>query len=67
MRETIYIFHTNDLHSHLENWPAIQQFLSDTRKNLGDKASYLTLDIGDHLDRSNIYTEGTLEREMCIF
>lgn len=60
MRETIYIFHTNDLHSHLENWPAIQQFLSDTRKNLGDKASYLTLDIGDHLDRSNIYTEGTL-------
>ncbi|SDN99359.1 2',3'-cyclic-nucleotide 2'-phosphodiesterase/5'-or 3'-nucleotidase, 5'-nucleotidase family [Psychrobacillus sp. OK028] len=60
MRETIYIYHTNDLHSHLENWPAIHQFLSSSRKNLGPQASFLTLDIGDHLDRSNIFTEGTL-------
>jgi len=60
MRETIYIYHTNDLHSHLENWPAIHQFLTDSRENLGEQASYLTLDIGDHMDRSNIYTEGTL-------
>ena len=60
MRETIYIYHTNDLHSHLENWPAIHQFLTDSRENHGEQASYLTLDIGDHMDRSNIYTEGTL-------
>lgn len=60
MRETIYIYHTNDLHSHLENWPAIHQFLSDSRKKHGALASHLTLDIGDHLDRSNIFTEGTL-------
>ncbi|MEK3980740.1 metallophosphoesterase [Psychrobacillus sp. FSL K6-2836] len=60
MRETIYIYHTNDLHSHLENWPAIHQFLSDSRKKHGAQASHLTLDIGDHLDRSNIFTEGTL-------
>ena len=60
MKETIYIYHTNDLHSHLENWPAMHQFLTDSRENLGEQASYLTLDIGDHLDRSNIYTEGTL-------
>ena len=60
MRETIYIYHTNDLHSHLENWPAIHRFLSDSRKNHGVQSSCLTLDIGDHLDRSNIYTEGTL-------
>lgn len=60
MIETIYIYHTNDLHSHLENWPAIHQFLSDSREKHGANASLLTLDIGDHLDRSNIYTEGTL-------
>ncbi|WP_342598729.1 bifunctional UDP-sugar hydrolase/5'-nucleotidase [Psychrobacillus sp. FSL H8-0483] len=60
MRETIHIYHTNDLHSHLENWPTIHQFLSERRKNHGPTDSYLTLDIGDHIDRSNIYTEGTL-------
>lgn len=60
MRETIYIYHTNDLHSHLENWPVIHQFLTDRRKNHSSETSCLTLDIGDHLDRSNIFTEGTL-------
>ena len=60
MRETIYIYHTNDLHSHLENWPSIHQFLLDSRKSHDAQASLLTLDIGDHIDRSNIFTEGTL-------
>lgn len=60
MRETIYIYHTNDLHSHFENWPAIHQFLLTSRKKHGVQASVLTLDIGDHIDRSNIFTEGTL-------
>jgi len=60
MRETIHIYHTNDLHSHLENWPTIHQFLSERHKNHGPTDSYLTLDIGDHIDRSNVFTEGTL-------
>lgn len=60
MRETIHIYHTNDLHSHLENWPAIQQFLSEIQKNHTSDDAYLTLDIGDHLDRSNTFTEGSL-------
>ncbi|WP_277585615.1 bifunctional metallophosphatase/5'-nucleotidase [Psychrobacillus antarcticus] len=60
MIEKIYIYHTNDLHSHLENWPTIHQFLSDSRKNHDALSSHLTLDIGDHLDRANIFTEGTL-------
>ncbi|MEK4521225.1 bifunctional UDP-sugar hydrolase/5'-nucleotidase [Psychrobacillus sp. FSL W7-1493] len=59
LRETIHIYHTNDLHSHLENWPSIHHFLSERRKEHASDAS-LTLDIGDHVDRSNIYTEGTL-------
>ncbi len=60
VKETIYIYHTNDLHSHLENWPSIHHFLSNKRKMHEKKDSYLILDIGDHVDRSNIYTEGTL-------
>ncbi|MFF2755476.1 bifunctional metallophosphatase/5'-nucleotidase [Psychrobacillus sp. NPDC058041] len=59
MRETIQIYHTNDLHSHLENWPTIHQFLSEKRAL---HETCLILDIGDHIDRSNIFTEGTLGR-----
>ncbi|WP_391116679.1 MULTISPECIES: bifunctional metallophosphatase/5'-nucleotidase [unclassified Psychrobacillus] len=59
LRETIQIYHTNDLHSHLENWPTIHQFLSE-RRAMHD--TVLILDIGDHIDRSNIFTEGTLGR-----
>ncbi|TQR18389.1 bifunctional metallophosphatase/5'-nucleotidase [Psychrobacillus vulpis] len=60
MRETIHMYHTNDLHSHLENWPAIHEFLSEKRKMHEDNDSYIIFDIGDHIDRSNIFTEGTL-------
>ncbi|TQR09289.1 bifunctional metallophosphatase/5'-nucleotidase [Psychrobacillus soli] len=60
MRETIQIYHTNDIHSHLENWPAIHQFLLERHQSHGPNDSYLTLDIGDHIDRSNVFTEGTL-------
>ncbi len=60
MIETIHIYHTNDLHSHLENWPTIHQFLSERRKSHSSNDSILTLDIGDHIDRSNVYTEGLL-------
>ncbi|MEI4770569.1 bifunctional UDP-sugar hydrolase/5'-nucleotidase [Psychrobacillus sp. FJAT-51614] len=60
LRETIHIYHTNDLHSHLENWPTIHQFLSARQKMHEGHDSYLILDIGDHIDRSNIFTEGTL-------
>ncbi|WP_313892902.1 bifunctional UDP-sugar hydrolase/5'-nucleotidase [Psychrobacillus sp.] len=60
MRETIHIYHTNDLHSHLENWPTIHQFLSNKRKTHKNNDPCLVMDIGDHLDRSNVFTEGTL-------
>ncbi|WP_144512450.1 bifunctional UDP-sugar hydrolase/5'-nucleotidase [Bacillus sp. FJAT-22090] len=60
MRETIHIYHTNDLHSHLENWPTIHQFLSEFHTKHHPNDAYLLLDIGDHMDRSNIFTEGSL-------
>lgn len=61
MKETIHIYHTNDLHSHFENWPRIRRFLQERRKwheEAGE--SVLIFDIGDHVDRSHPMTEGSL-------
>lgn len=59
--ETIHIFHTNDVHSHFQYWPRMHGFLEAQRKFLASKgeASFL-FDIGDFIDRSNLYTEATL-------
>lgn len=59
--ETIHIFHTNDLHSHFEYWQRMQEYIGNQRREFAKRGepSFL-FDIGDHLDRSNIYTEGTL-------
>lgn len=61
MIETIHIFHTNDLHSHFEYWPRIQSFIKEQRLEYAKRGepSFL-FDIGDHMDRSNIYSEATL-------
>ncbi|MDQ0219669.1 bifunctional metallophosphatase/5'-nucleotidase [Peribacillus cavernae] len=61
MSEIIHLYHTNDLHSHFENWPRIKDFLNqrcELHKEVGEEA--ITLDIGDHVDRWHPYTEGTL-------
>ena len=60
MFETIHIFHTNDIHSHFENWPQIHRFLRDKRDELEKKGdAVFVFDIGDHVDRSHPFTEGT--------
>ncbi|MGE7667034.1 bifunctional metallophosphatase/5'-nucleotidase [Ureibacillus composti] len=61
MLETIHIYHTNDIHSHFEYWPRMQSFIKNQRTENAKKGepSFL-FDVGDHLDRSNIYTEATL-------
>ena len=61
MRERIHIFHTNDLHSHFTYWKRSQNFIEETRKMLAaqGETSFL-IDLGDHLDRSNLVTEATL-------
>lgn len=61
MLEKIHIFHTNDLHSHFKYWPRMQSYVKEERNNLASigETSYL-FDVGDHLDRSNIYTEATI-------
>ncbi|MFJ7470472.1 bifunctional metallophosphatase/5'-nucleotidase [Peribacillus frigoritolerans] len=61
MSEIIHLYHTNDLHSHFENWPRIDKFLKERRQlhqETGEEA--IILDIGDHVDRWHPYTEGTL-------
>ena len=58
--ETIHIYHTNDIHSHFENWPQINRLLIDKRQAheaAGD--AFFLFDIGDHVDRSHPFTEGT--------
>ncbi|EMR05124.1 Endonuclease YhcR precursor [Bhargavaea cecembensis DSE10] len=60
LKETIHIYHTNDLHSHFERWPRIRDFLLKRKsfhKEQGE-ACYL-FDIGDHIDRSHPYTDAT--------
>lgn len=61
MQETIHIYHTNDVHSHFEYWLRAQNFIKAQRLLQAKKGetSFL-MDVGDHIDRSNIFTEATL-------
>ncbi|NYF26174.1 bifunctional UDP-sugar hydrolase/5'-nucleotidase [Sporosarcina sp. JAI121] len=58
--ETIHFYHTNDIHSHFESWPQISRLLCDKKRahSIRGEACY-TFDIGDHVDRSHPFTEGT--------
>ncbi|MCM3745439.1 bifunctional metallophosphatase/5'-nucleotidase [Sporosarcina luteola] len=58
--ETIHIYHTNDIHSHFDSWPKISRYLHSQRKlhNSVQEACFV-FDIGDHVDRSHPFTEGT--------
>jgi 2',3'-cyclic-nucleotide 2'-phosphodiesterase (5'-nucleotidase family) len=59
--ETIRLLHTNDLHSHFENWPRIVRFLHEQQQHYQQQGdSVLTFDIGDALDRVHPLSEATL-------
>lgn len=55
----LHILHTNDLHSHFENWPTIVKEMELYKQQLPVGDELLVIDLGDHLDRSHIYTEAT--------
>ncbi|MGX6979966.1 bifunctional metallophosphatase/5'-nucleotidase [Vagococcus elongatus] len=57
--EEITILHTNDLHSHLENWPKIRRFLNQEKLKETANHKVLTFDIGDFSDRVHPFTEAT--------
>src|SRR5699024_199608 len=52
MKEKIYFYYTNDLHSHFNYWPQIVRFLKDAKAaKKADNESCWIVDIGDHIDR----------------
>lgn len=61
MNEKITILHTNDLHSHFENWPRIRRFIEQRRRELNQQkdSSVITVDLGDAVDRVHPLTEVT--------
>lgn len=58
--ERIHIYHTNDIHSHFENWPRISAYLQAEKqqRNQSNEAVFL-FDIGDACDRVHPLTEAT--------
>ena len=61
MIETIQILHTNDLHSHFTYWQQTARFIQTAcaqASMLGHDT--IVIDLGDHMDRSNFFTEATL-------
>ncbi|SDZ28930.1 bifunctional UDP-sugar hydrolase/5'-nucleotidase [Thermoactinomyces sp. DSM 45892] len=61
MRHVIRLYHTNDLHSHMEEMERIHSFVVRKREEaeLRDD-SFLLVDLGDHADRFRMETEGTM-------
>lgn len=56
--EQIHLLHTNDIHSHLENWPKIRSFLLERQQQYVNDL-VLTIDVGDFCDRWHPLTEAT--------
>ncbi|SDJ18170.1 bifunctional metallophosphatase/5'-nucleotidase [Natribacillus halophilus] len=59
----LYIYHTNDLHSQLQQWPKIVDYLEKQERHhqsRGEEA--LFFDLGDHADRVHSITEATSGR-----
>ncbi|MGG6312133.1 bifunctional metallophosphatase/5'-nucleotidase [Paenibacillus macerans] len=57
-QETLTILFTNDLHSHFETMGRIAAMIDELRAEAPGPT--LLLDIGDHMDRAAIETEGTM-------
>ena len=58
--ERIHIYHTNDIHSHFENWPRISGYLREESKRLEqENETVFSFDIGDACDRVHPSTEAT--------
>ncbi len=59
----IHILHMNDLHSHFENIPKLVSYIKQQKEQARKKDEILiVVDIGDHMDRMRLETEGTAGR-----
>lgn len=58
--EKIILLHTNDLHSHLENWPRIRRYIDQRKREVKlPQEKIITVDLGDFVDRWHPLTEAT--------
>lgn len=59
--EKIVLLNTNDLHSHLENWPKIRRFIEQKKRENEKKenTTTITVDLGDFVDRWHPLSEAT--------
>ncbi|MGG4340357.1 bifunctional metallophosphatase/5'-nucleotidase [Paenibacillus lautus] len=57
-KQKLTILYTNDIHSHFEMMSNVAALISREKAVAGDKA--IVLDIGDHMDRASVETEGTM-------
>ncbi|WP_236339716.1 bifunctional metallophosphatase/5'-nucleotidase, partial [Paenibacillus plantiphilus] len=54
----VVLLHSNDIHSRLEQAARMATYIAETRRTYGGD-HVLTVDIGDHMDRMRIETEGS--------
>lgn len=61
MGETLHFYYINDLHSHFEHWPRIEQFIRKSKEHHNEaNEEVIVLDIGDNADRFHPFTEALL-------
>ncbi|MBB6450218.1 2',3'-cyclic-nucleotide 2'-phosphodiesterase (5'-nucleotidase family) [Geomicrobium halophilum] len=61
--EQLYIYHTNDLHSQLRQWPKIVHYMEKQEQRHHSRGEHaLFFDLGDHADRIHPITEATQGR-----
>lgn len=61
MKEKLYLYYTNDLHSNFDTWPKVATFLKkEKQKRQKKNDSFWLLDVGDHMDRVHPITEATM-------
>ncbi|MCM3127323.1 bifunctional UDP-sugar hydrolase/5'-nucleotidase [Paenibacillus sp. MER 78] len=59
-KQTLTILHTNDIHSHFEKMGSIAAMIQREREQAVPGEEILVLDIGDHMDRMAVETEGSM-------
>lgn len=65
MKEIIHFYHTNDWHSHLENWPKfLRYYQTQADKHQSEGEAHFLFDIGDAVDRQHPYTEASQGQNM---
>ncbi|MBS7531356.1 bifunctional metallophosphatase/5'-nucleotidase [Hazenella sp. IB182353] len=57
---SIHLLHTNDIHSHFDRLGSLYQNVRSLQRSIDEREEpHLLLDIGDHIDRERLETEGT--------